>query len=112
MQVLEDFGHLHTVENSWHGDRNAIYALKKGAFQPGLLATYYTFNQGGPLRDSKGWNHLGGEGLEHNNCLTWAPKSTLSGCTFQDLTFRTPDESRIDANVNYEAQQPAVAFAK
>eukprot|EP00435_Cladocopium_sp_Y103_P033438 s2403_g8.t1 len=51
-------------------ERNAIYALKKGAFQPGLLATYYTFNQ---------------------------------GCTFQDLTFRTPDESRIDADVNYEA---------
>ena len=47
--MLDDFGYL-TVENTRHGcHRNAIYALKKGAFQPGLLATYYTFNQGGPL---------------------------------------------------------------
>ena len=35
--------------------RNAIYALKKGAFQPGLLATYYTFNQGGILEIQKFW---------------------------------------------------------
>ena len=26
------------------------------------------------------------------------------GCTFQDLTYRTPDESRMDATVNYEAR--------
>ncbi|CAJ1458005.1 unnamed protein product [Effrenium voratum] len=54
--------------------RNAIYSLKKGNFQPGLLAEFYTFNQ---------------------------------GCTFQDLTYRTPDESRVDANINYEATRNA-----
>lgn len=62
--------------------RNAIYSLQKGTFQPGLLATFYTFNQGseGSFKDSFG-----------------------TGCSFQDLTFRTPDESRVDATVNYQA---------
>ena len=31
-------------------------------------------------------------------------KFRRGGCTFQDLTYRTPDESRMDATVNYEAE--------
>lgn len=51
--AVSSLGETRTGAETFLSGRNAIYALKKGAFQPGLLATYYTFNQGGILEIQK-----------------------------------------------------------
>lgn len=51
--AVSSLGETRIRAETFLSGRNAIYALKKGAFQPGLLATYYTFNQGGILEIQK-----------------------------------------------------------